>query len=508
MLSTIVQQRIKALLAVVSQVVRVPWVDIYVPQPGWQFFFSELPPSAQANAANMRQRVLSAGRILLIEDVQQLADLQRDSGDTTGAGAHTRIQFYGGFPIGHFPQIVGVLSVMADAPLTATAEQKLALAVLADQISDLLIPVLAAPSPAIALVSPSPEAASFRALYQSVMRLSMGLQRCLSFEDLSNQLITRLPQELPLQAFELTAHLHSRVVQQICLWPTTMTQVPHNDELICRIPYHYSDSPVEQPLPISNLPAPLSAAGSDPLLPDSDVSLWQCYQLKVQNYNVGTLKICLQASALSSFHEDSEVFTNLADQIGVTLHRLILLRKLQAENLQDPLTQLFNRRHLMGVLGKLMKRVSYGHYQVGFIMLDLDHFKSLNDTYGHDAGDQVLRMVGVFLKGHARPNDVVCRFGGEEFALILPGLTWEILERRASQICRGMHYLNCKAGDTTLQVTLSAGFAIAPLHGKTPSTLIKAADEALYAAKRQGRDRIVGASLPAASAASTSVDAP
>jgi diguanylate cyclase (GGDEF)-like protein len=151
---------------------------------------------------------------------------------------------------------------------------------------------------------------------------------------------------------------------------------------------------------------------------------------------------------------------------------------------------------MMSMLTKLLQRVSYGHYQVGFIMMDIDHFKRLNDTFGHDAGDQVLRVIGLFLKGHARPNDAICRYGGEEFALILSDLNWEVLERRANQLCRGIRYLSVNVDQEALHITLSAGFAIAPLHGTTPATLIKAADQALYEAKRAGRDRAVGAPFP------------
>jgi diguanylate cyclase (GGDEF)-like protein len=106
---------------------------------------------------------------------------------------------------------------------------------------------------------------------------------------------------------------------------------------------------------------------------------------------------------------------------------------------------------MMGVLSKLLKRVSYGRYEVGLIMLDLDHFKHLNDTYGHDAGDHVLSMVGLFLKGHARPNDVVCRFGGEEFVLILSGVTWpKFWNVEPVNYVAGLHYLNLKVGETPI----------------------------------------------------------
>lgn len=490
-----VQQRVQAILTVVSHIVQVPWVEVYVPQPNWQWHVSAVPTATQAVVARLRAQVLAAAQTVILNDVPQWTALRHHELVTV---VHTHpIQFYGGFPIGPPPYFFGVLSIAAEMSVTLTPQQEQAITVLAEQIGDLLASAtLAIPETTERLSKAIAQPSSVTDIYQSVMRLSRGLQRCLSFEDLNNQLIQHLPQELPLQAFELTAHPQARMTQQICLWPTDTVKVPRNDELVCQPPLA-SDDDLAHELPHFNrVELAINADNSRSHRP-GDMSLWRCYQLKVQNRNVGTLKMCLQPAAESQFPENSEILNNLADQIGATLHRLMLLSKLQAENLQDPLTRLFNRRHMMGVLGKLMQRVSYGHYQVGFILLDLDHFKQLNDTYGHDAGDQVLRTMGVFLKGHARPNDVVCRFGGEEFALILPGLTGDILARRAGQLCRGMHYLNCKAGERTLHITLSAGYAIAPLHANTPSSLIKAADEALYEAKRQGRDRVVGASRPA-----------
>lgn len=498
-----VQQRVQALLAVVKQVVQVPWVEVYVPQQNWQW--SALPANVQVQVAQLRAQVLSAGQVIVISDRPELPALHPLSLERSGANAVAAIQFYGGFPLGQPHHRIGVLSIASPQPFTLHQPQQQAIAILAEQIGDLLTPVVGpathSATQAAAIAQPAPcqdatcraapcQDATFKDIYQSVMRLSVGLQRCLSFEDLNNQLITQLPQELPLQAFELTAFFPARTSQQICLWPDATVRVPNEAELVCYIPEECSDCSLYPSGDTTDGLVTHSPAPAD------DISLWRCYGLKVQNRTVGTLKVCLKPDAGPQFLESREILNNLANQIGATLYRLMLLRKLQAETLQDPLTQLFNRRHMMGMLGKLMQRVSYGHYQVGLIMLDLDHFKQLNDTYGHDAGDQVLRMLGLFLKGHARPNDVVCRFGGEEFAMILPGLTWEILERRATQLCRDIHYLSFGTKETALKITMSAGFAIAPYHAKTPSTLIKAADDALYAAKHQGRDRAVGAPWP------------
>lgn len=492
-----IQQRINALLTVVRQIARAAWVDLYAPQHGWNHRFVEMSPAERETANWLAHQVLSTGQIIVIDDVQKLPKAQRHVTETTAQGSNNLLRYYAGFPIGQPPLTLGVLSVATRESYMLTPEQKQAIAVLGNEIGNLLrstSPDLSGRSDAHSGATPAAQvSASYEQLpltaCQSLMHLSMTLQRCLTFEDLKYQLIKLLPTELPILAFELmlTAGKHSP--QEICLWPAAQVQTSGQDELECHILQHHDASV------LSNLPSllPEERAVGLAQTPDAPKIQWRCYQLKVQNRNIGTLKLCLKPEAASRLPAESEILNHVADQIGITLHRLVLLRKLQAENLQDPLTKLFNRRHMMGILNKLMQRVSYGHYQVGLIMLDLDHFKRLNDTYGHDTGDQVLCMIGLFLKGYARPNDVVCRYGGEEFALILPGLTWEILERRAQQLCRSIRYLSLKSGDTPLQITLSAGFAIAPRHAETPATLIKAADQALYEAKRQGRNRAIGA---------------
>ncbi len=281
-------------------------------------------------------------------------------------------------------------------------------------------------------------------------------------------------------------------MQLLCQWPTTESRIEQSDS------GDDAESDTLQPDWKSLLP-PTSKSNHgrgapsafNPYLHETDDGTeWDCYFLTIKHRKLQWLPTVNAVSL-----RNDEAFANLVEQISVTIHRLHLFQQLQSESWQDPLTKLFNRRYMMTVLNKLLKRVNYGHYQVGFIMMDIDHFKQLNDTFGHDAGDKVLSIIGLFFKGHARPNDVMCRYGGEEFALILPDITLEVLERRANQLCRGVRYLNLDFHKVSLNITLSAGYAIAPIHGSTPATLIKAADNALYIAKREGRDRTVGASV-------------
>jgi len=131
-------------------------------------------------------------------------------------------------------------------------------------------------------------------------------------------------------------------------------------------------------------------------------------------------------------------------------------------------------------------------------MLDLDHFKRFNDTFGHPAGDALLSELGRTLLAHVRKEDVACRYGGEEFTLILPETSMETACSRAEELRQLVHGLHLEyQGQGLGAITISLGVAVYPQHGEDPETLLKAADSALYAAKRAGRDRLVAASVNA-----------
>ncbi len=185
----------------------------------------------------------------------------------------------------------------------------------------------------------------------------------------------------------------------------------------------------------------------------------------------------------------------VAQQMAIALGNLELLETLQNHSVRDPLTGLFNRRYLTDALEQIIQRAHHGQYSVGLIMLDIDHFKHFNDTYGHQAGDMVLKDFSVFLKGYVRGTDIACRYGGEEFIFILPSISLQAAQQRAEKICRGIKYLKMKHHGRSLpNVTVSAGVALFPEHGTTGDILIEAADAALYQAKTEGRDRVVVAS--------------
>lgn len=190
-------------------------------------------------------------------------------------------------------------------------------------------------------------------------------------------------------------------------------------------------------------------------------------------------------------HLQRQMVTQVAHHLGKVLTRLKQYELIHVQSIRDALTGLFNRRYLFEVLPKILQRAQHGHYSVGIIVFDIDHFKRFNDCYGHLAGDKVLQDFGVFLKGFVRGTDIACRYGGEEFMLVLPEATLERVIQRANRLRQGMHYMKMEyQGKPLGKVTISAGVASFPHHGSSAEQVIAAADAALYQAKADGRDRI------------------
>ncbi len=159
----------------------------------------------------------------------------------------------------------------------------------------------------------------------------------------------------------------------------------------------------------------------------------------------------------------------------------------------DQLTGLHNRRYMTGQLDALVARAVRGGEPVAALLLDIDLFKKINDNFGHDAGDEVLREFAVRLASNVRAVDVPCRYGGEEFVIIMPETSLEVGERIAERI--RMHVagspFRVSNGREVLQVTISIGVAATLGQGDTPEALLKRADEALYEAKARGRNRVI-----------------
>jgi diguanylate cyclase (GGDEF)-like protein/PAS domain S-box-containing protein len=167
---------------------------------------------------------------------------------------------------------------------------------------------------------------------------------------------------------------------------------------------------------------------------------------------------------------------------------------LREVSVRDHLTGLFNRRYMEETLERELLRASRNHLSIGIIMLDVDDFKRFNDTYGHAAGDSILRELGILLLRHVRGDDIPCRYGGDEFIIVLPDASKKITRERAEHLSDLSHHINIQIEGKILEaVTLSLGVAVFPENGSTRETILRAADSALYAAKRKGHGLVVAA---------------
>jgi diguanylate cyclase (GGDEF)-like protein len=188
-----------------------------------------------------------------------------------------------------------------------------------------------------------------------------------------------------------------------------------------------------------------------------------------------------------------ELLAKWLEHLAIALWTIHHIDTLELQTITDPLTGLFNRRYMMDILKRLTIS-SNDSNSVGIMMIDLDFFKKINDTYGHQAGDSVLKDFSLYLKGIVRPTDIVCRYGGEEFALILPRTPLKAVCERAERICNGLRYITMRHDHQTIgQITVSIGVAMFPEHGLTAAGMIEAADQALYMAKSKGRNQVVHA---------------
>jgi diguanylate cyclase (GGDEF)-like protein/PAS domain S-box-containing protein len=165
---------------------------------------------------------------------------------------------------------------------------------------------------------------------------------------------------------------------------------------------------------------------------------------------------------------------------------------MREKSVRDHLTGLFNRLYMEETLERELNRVSRSHRSLGIIMLDVDDFKRFNDTFGHAAGDAILRELGNILLRHVREEDVACRYGGDEFIIVLPEAGRVVTRVRAELICRYVRQSQLVFNGQTLdKVTLSLGVAVFPKDGTTGAAILKAADDALYRAKRAGGGQVV-----------------
>jgi len=240
--------------------------------------------------------------------------------------------------------------------------------------------------------------------------------------------------------------------------------------------------------------------------PSSAVTL--CIPMQAQSDMLGILHLILAEPASSEDpHEGEEekdplhaakqkLAVTVTEQVALALSNIRLRETLRNQAIRDPLTGLFNRRYLEEVLEQEISRAERNNQQIGVIMIDIDHFKRYNDTYGHEAGDAVLSELGRFLERSLRGGDTPCRYGGEEFMVLLPGASLESALLKAERLREEVKQLNVQHRDRSVgAITLSLGVACYPDQGSTGEGLLRAADQALYQAKVEGRDRVVSAAV-------------
>jgi diguanylate cyclase (GGDEF)-like protein/PAS domain S-box-containing protein len=226
--------------------------------------------------------------------------------------------------------------------------------------------------------------------------------------------------------------------------------------------------------------------------------MYLCIPILAQGETLGILHLQATDDALQLTEWELSFKTTFAAQVGLSVANIRLREALRTQSVRDALTGLYNRRYLEETLEREIRRAARAAQSLGILMIDLDHFKKFNDTYGHDAGDAVLRETGASLSKGIRAEDFVCRFGGEEFVVILPTADTETSRARAEKLRTKMRELTIMyQGKSLGMVTISVGVAAFPAHGTSPKELMAAADAALYEAKRGGRDQVVVASVNA-----------
>lgn len=236
-------------------------------------------------------------------------------------------------------------------------------------------------------------------------------------------------------------------------------------------------------------------------LPPTSVADHLCIPMMAQGETIGLLHLQSSLCRLGNvppealgYLTDSKnrLALTLARQISLALASLSLRESLQAQAIRDPLTNLFNRRYLEESLQREVARVKRRGASLGVIMVDLDHFKEFNDAFGHKAGDALLAALATLLKNHIRQEDIACRYGGEEFLMILPETPLTVTVQRAEELRELVSRLKVQfLGQTLGMITASLGVAAFPEHGDDWEELIRTADTALYRAKKEGRNRVV-----------------
>ncbi|MCF8721517.1 sensor domain-containing diguanylate cyclase [Nitrospina gracilis] len=217
-----------------------------------------------------------------------------------------------------------------------------------------------------------------------------------------------------------------------------------------------------------------------------------CVPLMIENKIIGVINVNDSEKGFLSV-SDMDYILNVLEFVALSVSNALLHEKTEMLSITDGLTQLYDHRQMMHILGKEFDRCKRYQSPLSLLMMDIDNFKSINDTYGHQKGDEVLVALATVMNRLCRSNDTAARYGGEEFAVVLPETDKQGAKVIAERIRQGMAKVSFNSGNShEFGVTVSGG--IAELNLSTMSSvsdLIQAADRALYQAKERGRDRVV-----------------
>lgn len=218
----------------------------------------------------------------------------------------------------------------------------------------------------------------------------------------------------------------------------------------------------------------------------------QCYELIVtplkSNQELPLGRLFLLRNITAQKQAAKELSAANAELQSKLVEIELLQSKLREETIRDPLTGLFNRRYLDETLQREVAGIARAGGYLCIIMIDIDRFKNINDSFGHKAGDRVLQALSKLLQEQTRASDIICRYGGEEFVLVMPGIRIERAFQRAEQFRLAFEALEITNGVTAFHSTFSAGLAVYPEHAVSGEELLHLADQALYQAKTSGRN--------------------
>ncbi|UWQ80419.1 diguanylate cyclase [Leisingera sp. S132] len=216
-----------------------------------------------------------------------------------------------------------------------------------------------------------------------------------------------------------------------------------------------------------------------------------CFPILAHGETVGLMHLRARPSRAADFSNCKKLAQMCAEQISMAIANVRMRDQLHDQSVRDPLTGLFNRRHMTESLRKFVGGSQISGTPLSVVSIDVDHFKKFNDNHGHDAGDMVLRAVGTALEQACDGDEVACRPGGEEFALLLPRVAPHDAVTKAELLRQAVEDIVVRYGEKALpRVTISLGIAHYPVHGTLPQELLRASDEALYEAKAKGRNQL------------------